>query len=63
MRKGGPEIMKIRYNEPVMEVKNFDHENIVTDSAAVTSTTYKEALDGLTRTEGVNETNIFTFNI
>lgn len=55
--------MKKKYTEPMIEIKKFASENIVTLSV-LSSATYKEALEGLTDGDGaVKESNIFSFTV
>ncbi len=55
--------MKKNYAEPIIEVKEFSSENIVTLSA-LSSDTYKNALEGLTEgNEPISESNVFSFTL
>ena len=54
--------MKKKYTEPMIEIKKFASENIVTLSV-LSSDTYKKALEGLTESGEVNESNIFSFTV
>lgn len=55
--------MKKYYTEPLMEIKEFAYENIVTLSA-LNSNTYNEALEGLTTgTEQIDPANVFSFTV